>query len=91
MKLFPFVPSHRKSARRARVTRWSRWEVLEKDRDCADLHICFVHEVEGRMEGHLKGGGMVESPQLRELMAVALNDGLRMRESSNSKKPEAQN
>ena len=84
MKLFPFVPSHRKRARRARVTRWSRWDVLEKYRDCADLHIRFVHEVEGSMEGHLMEGGMVNSPQLRELIAVALNDGLRLRESSNS-------
>lgn len=62
MKFAPLVPSQRKSARRARVTRWSRWDVMEKDRDCADLHICFVHEVEGMREEHLNGGGMVDSP-----------------------------
>lgn len=63
------MPSHRKSARRARVTRWSRCEVIEKDRDCA-LHSCFVHVLEGMKEGHLNGGGMIDSPQLGEMMAV---------------------
>lgn len=45
---------------------------MENDRDCADLHICFVHEVEGIKEGYLSGGGIVDTPQLGEVMAVRI-------------------
>lgn len=57
------MPSHLKSARRARVIRWSRCDVTEKGRDWGALHNCFIHEVEEMREEHLNRGGMVDAPQ----------------------------
>jgi hypothetical protein len=62
------VPSHRYRARRALVVLCSYRGVEEKDRDdCAVLQNCFAqNEVEGRIEEHRNGRGILESEQFKE-------------------------